>query len=223
MNFEGRDPRPKAPRRRRQELEAERPALVAQRRAPRLPRGRSYDLDLLAGKVGNAELQRLLARAVAAVEINTTMPTPLIPQPTEVSCWAASMAMVVSYRAGRRLSPRRIARRARMTLTDGYSWSDIRKAVSTWGLRTIAPATWMPEPWNDMLSRLGPLWIVQVGDPYHAVVLTGMHGDGTVGATEVTLLNPWPPGEGAVEYLTFEDFNNRYGAGAGAEAQIVHA
>ena len=80
----------------------------------------------------------------------------------------------------------------------------------------------MRQPWNELLSRLGPLWIVQPGDPSCTVVLTGTRGDGSVEGTKVELLNPGPPGDGAVEYLTFEEFNNRWGGGAGANAQVVH-
>ena len=65
--------------------------------------------------------------------------------------------------------------------------------------------------------------IVEVGAPYHAVVLSGMHGDGTPGGTQVTVYNPWPPNQGAIEYKTFLDFDQEFGLGAGAGAMIVHA
>jgi hypothetical protein len=142
---------------------------------------------------------------------------PLIPQPTEVTCWAASIAMLV----GR--SVQEVCDAAGMTTEDGYGWSEIQRAVSTWGLTEIGPACGGPDYFAPMLER-SPLWIVEIGAPYHAVVLTGMYTDADEWAwdnTTVTVNNPWPPGSGNVETRSFMDFANDYELGAGAMAQIV--
>ncbi len=147
----------------------------------------------------------------------------LVPQPTPVSCWVASLAMVVGYRDSMSNTPDTIAAAAGMDVNTSYGWSDIEKAVAAWKLQETGPASAMPSDWATMLQTWGPLWIVEVGAPYHAVVLSGMHGDGTPGGTQVTVYNPWPPNQGAIEYKTFLDFDQEFGLGAGAGAMIVHA
>jgi len=147
----------------------------------------------------------------------------LIPQPTNVSCWAAALAMIVSYRDNTSYTPEHIASYAGMNINTGYGWSDIRRAVSAWGLFETAPMSAMPDYWASLLETYGPLWIVEVGAPYHAVVVAGMYGSGSPDATEVWIYNLWPPNQGAIEYKTFMDFDTEFGLGAGANAAIVHA
>jgi Papain-like cysteine protease AvrRpt2 len=142
---------------------------------------------------------------------------PLVAQPTDVTCWAASIAMLVGKTA------EEVCEGAGMTTTDGYGWSDIQRAVSYWGLREIGPACGGPDYFAPMLQS-SPLWIVEVGAPYHAVVLTGMYCDGDewdINTTRVTVNNPWPPGSGNIEDRGFLDFSNDYELGSGANAMIV--
>lgn len=97
-------------------------------------------------------------------------------------------------------------------------------AVAAWGLRQIGPASAMPDVWANLLQSNGPLWIVEVGNPYHAVVVGGIHGDGTPEQTILTIYDPWPPNQGAVdEQKAFLDFDSDFSLGAGADAQIVSA
>ena len=142
---------------------------------------------------------------------------PLIAQPTDVTCWAASIAMLVGNTVDD------VCTGAGMTTTDGYGWSEIQNAVRHFGLTEIGPACGGPDYFAPMLER-SPLWIVEVGAPYHAVVLTGMYTDADEWAwdnTTCTINNPWPPGSGNVENKPFMDFANEYELGAGAMAQIV--
>ena len=147
----------------------------------------------------------------------------LIPQPTDVTCWAASLAMVISNRDQASYSPQTVAEEAGMDITTGYGWSSIQKAVRYWGLKEEGPRSAIPQEWERMLQAYGPLWIVEVGAPYHAVVVSGIEGDGTTEGTWVTLYNPWPPNVGAIDYKWFIDFDQEFGLGAGSSAMIVHA
>jgi hypothetical protein len=147
---------------------------------------------------------------------------PLVPQPTAVSCWAAALTMVVSNRDSASYAPESIAEAAKMDLNTGYGWSDISNAVSAWNLSTEGPVSALPSYWAGLLASSGPLWIVEVGAPYHAVVVVGINGDGTPEGTTVTVNNPWPPNSGAVETKSFTAFDTEFGLGAGASAQIVH-
>jgi len=146
----------------------------------------------------------------------------LVPQPTPVSCWVASLAMIIGYRDSASYDPKDIASAAGMDLDTGYGWDQIRDAVNVWNLKEEGPASAMPELWAQMLRDMGPIWIVEVGAPYHAVVLAGIQGDGTPEGSRVTVYNPWPPKQGAIEYKTFLDFDSEFGLGAGAGAAIVH-
>ena len=138
----------------------------------------------------------------------------LVPQPTEVTCWAASIAMLTGKTVDE------VCEAAGMNTTDGYGWSEIQQAVSALGLTEVGPACGGPDYFAPMLER-SPLWIVEVGAPYHAVVLAGLNGGGSWDDTEATIYNPWPPGSGAIERKSFMDFANEYELGAGAMAQIV--
>jgi hypothetical protein len=158
-----------------------------------------------------------------AETISIDTPLELVAQPTPVSCWVAALAMVIGARDKTSYAPETVASAAGMTTTDSYGWSDIERAVSAWGLHETGPTSAMPADWASMLQTWGPLWIVEIGAPYHAVVVAGMHGDATPGGTRVTVYNPWPPNQGAIEYKTFLDFDNEFGLGAGAMAMVVHA
>lgn len=150
------------------------------------------------------------------------LPVPLVPQPTSVSCWVASLTMVISYRDRTSYDPAYVAQAAGMDVHTGYGWNSIRNAVWTWGLVEAGPVSATPETWANMLHNWGPIWIVEVGNPYHAVVVIGIMGDGTPENTWVLVNNPWPPNAGVVEYKVFSDFDYEYGLGAGAMAQLVH-
>ena len=148
---------------------------------------------------------------------------PLIPQPTDSSCWAASMAMIVSTRDSSSTAPDSVAQAAGMTTTDGYGWSDIQRAVKQWNLRQLGPACALPTAWADQLRSYGPIWIVEIGAPYHAVVVTGVDGDGTPEGSTIIVNNPWPPNAGAQERKPYTEFENEFELGAGANAQMVSA
>jgi len=147
----------------------------------------------------------------------------LVPQPTDTTCWAASMAMVVGTRDRQSVTAATIAQAAGMTITDGYGWGDIQKAVGQWNLNQLGPACALPSAWAEMLQAHGPIWIVEIGAPYHAVVVTGVEGDGTPEGTTILVNNPWPPNSGAQERKAYTDFENEFELGAGAGAQMVSA
>jgi hypothetical protein len=146
--------------------------------------------------------------------MNVQQSITLVPQPTEQSCWAASMAMLLD------MDVDDVVAAAGMTTTDSYGWSEIQNAVSIHGLTEIGPACGGPDYFAPMLEQ-SALWIVEVGAPYHAVVLAGLSGGGEWDNTEATIYNPWPPGTGAIEQKPFMDFANEYELGSGAMAQIV--
>jgi peptidoglycan hydrolase-like protein with peptidoglycan-binding domain len=168
------------------------------------------------GKVGAATWSALEGDGGTSesTEIAINQSLTLVAQPTEVTCWAASIAMLVGK------TVEEVCDEAGMTMDDGYGWTDIQHAVSVHGLTEIGPACGGPDYFADMLQS-SPLWIVEVGAPYHAVVLAGLNGGGQWDDTEATVYNPWPPGSGAIETLPFARFAEEYELGSGANAQIV--
>jgi hypothetical protein len=48
-----------------------------------------------------------------------------------------------------------------------------------------------------------------------------MHRDSTPSGIQVTVYNPWPPNQGAIEFKTFLDFDNEFGLGAGTLPESV--
>ncbi|MFO7996823.1 MAG: DUF4157 domain-containing protein [Dehalococcoidia bacterium] len=145
-------------------------------------------------------------------------PVPLIPQPTPDSCWAGAMAMLVSYYQGA-VTPEEIAETAGISLESCYGWDVLYAAARAYGLIEIPRASYTNEGWRDLLIRHGPLWVVESGDPSHAVVLTGI-SSGTV-----FINNPWPPGTGNAGPVPFQDFSLSFGGAAdavGENMQILH-
>lgn len=148
---------------------------------------------------------------------------PLVPQPTDVSCWAASLTMVISHRDQASYSVEDVAAQAGLNTSDSYDWSSIKGAVQSWGLNEVWPASGTPEYWADQLASRGPIWVVETGNPYHAVVLVGISGDGSVDNSRVTVNNPWPPNAGEVQTLDFSTFESDFELGSGADTAMVTA
>jgi hypothetical protein len=131
--------------------------------------------------------------------------------------------MLVSWRDQASYSVEDIAAKAGMTTTGSYGWTDIAKAVEVWGLFTQGPASAEPPYWADLMREVGPLWVVEVGAPYHAIVVSGIEGDGSSDGTTIAVNNPWPPQQGEIQSVTFSAFENDFELGSGANTQIVIA
>jgi papain like cysteine protease AvrRpt2 len=152
----------------------------------------------------------------AATPVAVHQSVSLVAQPTEQSCWAASIAMLLDK------TPQDVVQEAGMSLDEGYGWEHIEPAAKTLGLAELAPACGTPDVLASWVQDNGPLWVVEVGAPYHAVVVAGVEGDGSVDGTHVVVYNPWPPGSGAIENPTFADFERDFELGAGSSAAILH-
>jgi hypothetical protein len=121
---------------------------------------------------------------------------PLIPQPDKLSCWAASMAMLLSYKRNASFTPQSLARQVSRDLRTSYSWSMLEQVKNYFGFRDIAlPSNTSlylsPKQWSQWLSTYGPLWVTVVGNPSHAIIVHGLRGDCTPGRTSINVLNPW--------------------------------
>ena len=111
-------------------------------------------------------------------------------QPAAHACWATSFAVVINYRDGSNLTPADVSNAVGVDINAVESWSDVTNAASHFNLQESASACMDVPGWAQLLAANGPLWIcVQNGS--HAVVLNGVHGDGTPEGTTFYITDPW--------------------------------
>lgn len=155
----------------------------------------------------------------------------LVPQLNGMSCWAASAAMVVGWRDRLSIDPADIAG----GLGDWKAYSaglypkDHAALGDAWGLVKEPPQSYSVEGFRRLLEQSGPLWIGVAVPSGHAVVVTGLSGDGTPAGTIVRYHDPWPPDAGAAaQSKSFETFIREYenritSEGDTVNVQILHA
>ena len=167
---------------------------------------------------------------LANQSVDLSFPVHLIPQSDKLSCWAASMAMLVSYKRDLGLTPETLASEVSKSLRTSYSWEmlqSVRKRFLFKGVSLPSNMSFVPPPsdWYHWLDQFGPLWITIRGNPSHAVVVSGIAGDLTPAGTFIHVLNPWdvgtafdadpidfrPANHGHEETYPFEKFASMFG------------
>jgi hypothetical protein len=160
----------------------------------------------------------------------------LVPQPDKNACWAAAMAMLLSWRRRASISPETLANEVGASLATSYGWELLAAVRDRYGFQEITQPSntslyHSPRQWAQWLASFGPLWVVIVGAP-HAVVVAGIRGDlDDPAAARVKVLNPWdtrvafdndpvafnPANAGYEDWLSFEDFAADFGNMAAAD------
>lgn len=124
-------------------------------------------------------------------------------QPNDRACWATALAMVANYKNGTDYSPEEIAQAVGASAEACNEWHVAQSVGQHWGLNTV----WIgdqpldPDTLEEALGA-GPIYAVIEGDPTHAVVVTGITGDGTHENTQVYVMDPLR-GERAMDFLDF--------------------
>lgn len=133
----------------------------------------------------------------------------LIPQTSNMSCWAASAAMLVSWRDSISIDDRTIAAGINYwtQYLDGLDPEDVHM-FRAWGLVEETPQSFTVEAFRGMLENYGPLWVAADADPGQAVaahvrVVTGINGDGTPRGTFLTINDPAGPKTSIESYAKF--------------------
>lgn len=177
---------------------------------------------------------RSRARALATETID--YPVQLVPQPNKLACWAASMAMLLSFRRNASFSPETLANEVGGSLMTSYGMDLLQAVRDRYGFTAIdVPSNtslyFSPVQWAQWLRDFGPLWVVIVGMP-HAVVVSGLRGNTDDAAScEVKILNPWdtrvtfdddatefhPANSGYADWLPFQQFASDFGNMAEAD------
>jgi ABC-type bacteriocin/lantibiotic exporter with double-glycine peptidase domain len=142
-------------------------------------------------------------------------------QPNETACWATALAMLVNYSEGAQYTPESLAQEVGYSVEACNGWEAIYAIAHQHSLIGEPAASRTIEGWAELLSSYGPLWLVVDGVPSHAVVLNGVHGDGTESGTKFVVTDPWN-GE---QEKTITELDTDFGGAAGAVGenfQIMH-
>jgi ABC-type bacteriocin/lantibiotic exporter with double-glycine peptidase domain len=129
---------------------------------------------------------------------------PLVPQTSNMSCWAASIAMILGWKNQQSIPDEVIAQNpgglSYMTsYTQGLDPND-RYILQANGFDVDPPQCYMPSAINDLLRAKGPLWVATWAPGPHIRVVTGMNGD------NVSINDPAPVNGGSQYTMTFSRF-----------------
>ncbi len=129
---------------------------------------------------------------------------PLVAQTATLSCWAASIAMILGWRHQASYSDQMIARNPgglnyMTSYHNGLDPND-RYILRHNGFEVEPPMCYLPSTIRSRLSTRGPLWVATWAPGPHIRVVTGMVG-------EMLMINdPLPVGVGSCYPRTFSRF-----------------
>ena len=113
-------------------------------------------------------------------------------QPTNMSCWATAIAMMLSWKKSMSLNPKTIA--DELGYTQQFNSSGLHpedtKVFKYWGLTWDAPMCYSVQGFADMLKAYGPVWLAGNSRAPHVRVVIGMTGDGTPDGTKLIINDP---------------------------------
>jgi ABC-type bacteriocin/lantibiotic exporter with double-glycine peptidase domain len=148
--------------------------------------------------------------------VEISYPVGYVQQPTSMSCWAASLAMLTG-----KTSAEEVAQDTNLehAMIDGASTEEFQNAVTHLGLQLQGGACGYPNMFADWLANYGPIMVAKDLNPgFHAVVISGIHGDGTA---EQTYFDQNDPAAG-VNTIWYADFVQQYEGGAAFTAYFAH-
>jgi GH24 family phage-related lysozyme (muramidase) len=160
-------------------------------------------------------LRPRIAGAFAAVNFAIRGVMPVVAQPSPMTCWAAVMTMMWSWKNNQSL-PIRSALAAigpkYVAMFDSGSALDDQTARTLYNdARLEVSEGFNPsiEGWESFLKKYGPLYVdvgLTASNNTHAVIVTGIAGDGTASGTRITYVQPGrrPHGDGHLRRLQRE-------------------
>ncbi|HEX6367478.1 MAG TPA: papain-like cysteine protease family protein [Longimicrobium sp.] len=143
---------------------------------------------------------------------------PLVPQQTDMSCWAAGAAMVLAWRDDASVDPGAIGRAVGYVKQYQHGLpADDTRVLTAWGFTPEHAQTYTVEGFRALLERHGPLWVASAEPGPHIRVVTGLSGDGTPDGTRVHINDPWErgmdpfrlPNAGAQYQETYREFEEK--------------
>ncbi len=146
------------------------------------------------------------------------------------TCWATTATMLIAWKQNQSRAVADVAAQAgpkyRALYLERRGLPVALKAefLGRLGLRAIPPACYLPDGLLRLLREHGAIWVTLDSSAEaftHAVIVTGMTGDGTGPGTAVRYVDP---ADGKPKSLNFDLFQARFESAAGkAEIQIVTA
>jgi hypothetical protein len=129
---------------------------------------------------------------------------PIVAQTSNMSCWAASIAMILGWRDQMSIPDEVIARNPgglnyMTSFTQGLDPNDTY-ILNQNGFKTEPPQCYMVEAIDSMLTRFGPLWVATWAPGPHIRVVTGLAG------TTLSINDPAPVNAGSSYKMSFEKF-----------------
>jgi hypothetical protein len=130
---------------------------------------------------------------------------PLFGQLTPMSCWATSIAMILSWSQRMSVSPDTVRQAIgydAQYVRDGVTMQD-RTPFDAVGMVTEAPQNYTITGFMQLLQNYGPLWVrrgfrVDTTGPirggFHAIVVTGFDPDADPAKAMVHVNDPWARG-----------------------------
>jgi GH24 family phage-related lysozyme (muramidase) len=184
-----------------------------------LARRRSAEADLFARADAPAPAAATAPAVSASMgAVNYTVPGLVAPlqQPSPMTCWATVIAMMTSWKRQQSISPRDAIAPAGAEFLqkfdagqplDSGSAGRLYQALGLVAMQSLNPSI---DGWDQFLRLYGPLY-VDIGYPQvsttHAVIVTGISGDGTPDGTTITYVDP---AIGSVVNRKFGDFLANY-------------
>ena len=199
----------------------------------------SYAESLASAPAGGASGARVRPLAAESFTLNWDE-VQAIAQPTNFSCWAAAAAMVVGWRDRVSLNPDSIAEICGRTTATGLDPAQVGQLATELGLVAEPPQSYSVDGFRRLLENNGPLWVAASVPGLHAIVVTGLYGEGDSACVRIT--DPWDrqvgtpgaPGRylkthatGSRYIMRWEDFVREYEAAATdysrVNLQILHS
>lgn len=128
----------------------------------------------------------------APKKVSITYNVPRIAQPTNMSCWATAIAMMLGWKKNLCMNPETIADElgyTRQFNSSGLHPEDT-KVFKYWGLRWDPPLCYSVEGFANILKDYGPVWLAGNARAPHVRVVTGIKGDGNAAKTKLSLNDP---------------------------------
>ncbi len=129
---------------------------------------------------------------------------PLVAQTSNMSCWAASIAMILGWKNQQSIPDDVIARNPgglnyMTSYNQGLDPND-KYILQANGFALDAPQCYMPSAIMDLLRAKGPLWVATWAPGPHIRVVTGMNGE------NLSINDPAPVSSGSQYNMTFSRF-----------------
>jgi hypothetical protein len=187
---------------------------------PVLQARRAAEADLFGGAGPGAVAQSMIALAGPMSAVNYSVPGMIAPikQQSSKSCWATVIAMMVEWKNQQSIQPRDaiapggeefLDKFDRDTGLDAASAGRLYQALKLVPIISFNPSI---DGWDQMLRMYGPLYVdigFQGFAGTHAIIVTGISGDGSGDGTTITYIDP---AYGTIVNRKFSDFRAEYEA-----------